>query len=126
MEWIRDTLHALRDKVNGCSVMSEVSERGGFGMSNVAQRIRMYYGTEASITIESGRTGWYLCENLYRTWTASREVNFIKSKENTRPLKENTPISKKREKRVEKISKISKIIQFFQKKLCFKKQSFFL
>ena len=24
-----DTLHALRDKVNGCSVMSEVSERGG-------------------------------------------------------------------------------------------------
>ena len=48
-----DTLHALRDKVNGCSVMSEVSERGGFGMSNVAQRIRMYYGTEASITIES-------------------------------------------------------------------------
>ena len=33
--------------------MSEVSERGGFGMSNVAQRIRMYYGTEASITIES-------------------------------------------------------------------------
>ena len=52
--------------------------------------------------------------------------DFIKSKENTRPLKENTPISKKREKRVEKISKISKIIQFFQKKLCFKKQSFFL
>ena len=33
--------------------MSEVRERGGFGMSNVAQRIRMYYGTEASITIES-------------------------------------------------------------------------
>ena len=48
-----DTLHALRDKVNGCSGVSEVSERGGFGMSNVAQRIRMYYGTDASITIES-------------------------------------------------------------------------
>lgn len=48
-----DTLHAFRDKLNVCSVMSEVSERGGFGMSNVAQRIRMYYGTEASITIES-------------------------------------------------------------------------
>ena len=43
----------MRDKVNGCSVMSEVSEQGGFGMSNVARRIRMYYGTEASITIES-------------------------------------------------------------------------
>ncbi|MEQ2562354.1 sensor histidine kinase [Ventrimonas sp. CLA-AP-H27] len=47
------TLSSLRDKVSGRNVTAEVSDKGGFGMSNVAQRIRMYYGTEASITIES-------------------------------------------------------------------------
>lgn len=48
-----ETLSCLRDKVNRCDNALEVSEKGGFGMSNVAQRIRMYYGSAAAITIES-------------------------------------------------------------------------
>ena len=47
------TLKRLREKVSGSDAAQEVSEKGGFGMSNVAQRIRMYYGGDAAITIES-------------------------------------------------------------------------
>ncbi len=45
-------LHSLREKLKGNRNM-EVKKKGGFGLNNVAQRIRMYYGEGADITVES-------------------------------------------------------------------------
>lgn len=48
------TLEKMRDKVSTFADI-DVDKRGGFGLSNVAQRLRMYYGAESCITIESER-----------------------------------------------------------------------
>lgn len=45
-------LHALRDKLQGRESRSS-SGRNSFGMYNVAQRIRMYYGGRSDITVKS-------------------------------------------------------------------------
>ncbi|MEY8337643.1 sensor histidine kinase [Lachnospiraceae bacterium 62-35] len=45
-----ETLKKLKDKIRGGG---EVSEKGGFGLSNVVQRIHMYYGKGSDVTIES-------------------------------------------------------------------------
>lgn len=46
------SLHALRDKLQGRESRSS-SGRNSFGMYNVAQRIRMYYGGRSDITVTS-------------------------------------------------------------------------
>ncbi len=45
-----ETLKKLRDKIRGGT---EINEKGGFGLSNVVQRIHMYYGDSSDIIIES-------------------------------------------------------------------------
>lgn len=45
-----ETLLKLKKKIEGGM---EIEEKGGFGLNNVAQRIRMYYGNSSDITIES-------------------------------------------------------------------------
>ncbi len=47
-----DTLEKLRDKIKK-EEREEVSKKGGFGLNNVAQRIRMYYGEGSDVMIES-------------------------------------------------------------------------
>ena len=47
-----DTLKKLRDKIKK-EEREEVSKKGGFGLNNVAQRIRMYYGEGSDVMIES-------------------------------------------------------------------------
>ena len=47
-----ERLLSLRQKLKGNGNI-EVSKKGGFGLNNVAQRIRMYYGEGADITVES-------------------------------------------------------------------------
>ncbi len=46
------SLHALREKLQGREPLSS-SKRNSFGMYNVAQRIRMYYGDRSEITVTS-------------------------------------------------------------------------
>lgn len=46
-------LEALRQKLENETESAEDQEKGGFGMYNVAQRIRMHYGAESGITVES-------------------------------------------------------------------------
>lgn len=46
------TLNRLRQKLKGTGNM-ELREQDGFGLNNVAQRIRMYYGEGSDITVES-------------------------------------------------------------------------
>lgn len=48
----RETLDRLRLKTRGSGAL-ELRQKGGFGLNNVAQRIRMYYGEGSDITIES-------------------------------------------------------------------------
>ena len=48
----KETLERLRRKLTEQSSEKE-EKRGGFGLKNVAQRIRMYYGGESDLTIES-------------------------------------------------------------------------
>lgn len=50
------SLHALRDKLQGRESLSN-SKRSSFGMYNVAQRIRMYYGDRSDITVTSRKGG---------------------------------------------------------------------
>lgn len=45
-----ETLTKLRKKIDG---ELQVDEKGSFGLNNVAQRIKMYYGGSAGLTIES-------------------------------------------------------------------------
>lgn len=47
-----ETLSRLQKKIEGGM---EVEEKGSFGLNNVAQRIRMYYGNSSGIIIESER-----------------------------------------------------------------------
>lgn len=47
-----EMLRSLRQKLKGNGNI-EVSKKGGFGLNNVAQRLRMYYGEGADITVES-------------------------------------------------------------------------
>lgn len=47
-----ETLQKLRNKIEG---KLEVNEKGAFGLNNVVQRIKMYYGDSSGITIESER-----------------------------------------------------------------------
>lgn len=47
-----EMLRSLRQKLKGNGNI-EVSKKGGFGLNNVAQRIRMYYGEGSDITVES-------------------------------------------------------------------------
>lgn len=46
------TLEGLRKKMSGDFVTDE-RKRGGFGLNNVAKRLRMYYGSRAEITVDS-------------------------------------------------------------------------
>lgn len=48
----RQTLQALREKIRRDGG-AELDRKGGFGLNNVAQRIRMYYGEGTDIVIES-------------------------------------------------------------------------
>lgn len=45
-----ETLTKLQKKIGG---EMELDQKGGFGLNNVAQRIRMYYGSNSAILIES-------------------------------------------------------------------------
>lgn len=47
-----ETLSKLRQKLKGGSSLT-IRKKGGFGLNNVAQRIRMYYGPGSDITVES-------------------------------------------------------------------------
>lgn len=55
------TLKTLREKMCGTY---PVDQKGGFGLHNVAQRIRMYYGEGSDITIESEK-GVGTCMKVY-------------------------------------------------------------
>lgn len=48
-------LRALQNKLVGMGGGVEAPKKGGFGLKNVAQRIRMYYGPGSEITAESER-----------------------------------------------------------------------
>ena len=48
-------LRALQNKLVGMGGGVEAPKKGGFGLKNVAQRIRMYYGSGSEITAESER-----------------------------------------------------------------------
>lgn len=65
-----ETLIKLREKLNGGTNI-EVRKKGGFGLNNVAQRIRMFYGQEASITVESERNVG-TCIKIYLGHIAAR------------------------------------------------------
>ena len=57
------TLYSLRQKLLG-GVGTAVRKQGGFGMNNVAQRIRMYYGAGSDLTVESEK-GVGTCIKVY-------------------------------------------------------------
>lgn len=48
-----ETLEKLREKIKGGDNSRKLDQKGGFGLNNVAQRIRMYYGDGSDLTIES-------------------------------------------------------------------------
>lgn len=49
-----DVLDRLRRQIAGSEIAAaDLNQRGGFGLENVIQRIRMYYGEGSDITIES-------------------------------------------------------------------------
>lgn len=59
----RQGLEALRRKLEGKGSV-EIPKKGGFGLNNVAQRIRMYYGPGSEITAESEK-GIGTCIKVY-------------------------------------------------------------
>lgn len=70
----------LREKLKN-GVDSEVRKKGGFGLNNVIQRIRMYYGPKADITVESERNvgtcvKLYLCQIEKNHTIFERNHNF--------------------------------------------------
>ena len=50
----RETLEKVRKKLSGTFEGEQTNlKKGGFGLNNVAQRLRMYYGDQAEILVES-------------------------------------------------------------------------
>lgn len=50
-----ETLEKVRKKLSGTfeGEQADLEKRPGFGLNNVAQRLRMYYGDQAEILVES-------------------------------------------------------------------------
>lgn len=49
-----ETLEKVRKKLSGTFEGEQADlKKGGFGLNNVAQRLRMYYGDQAEILVES-------------------------------------------------------------------------
>lgn len=69
-----ETLALLREKIKkGIKGMDRpVKKNGGFGLSNVAQRISMYYGKESEIVIESEK-GVGTCVKIYLGHVPARQ-----------------------------------------------------